>query len=188
MRCDRIWGARPATVVRDEAPPLVLFTAAGARWMAPTADDGRRLRLPTERWHLEPDVLPTHVLSFAWPDRRYAVLAIWNTDWTFTHWYVNVEDPPRPTAAGFDYEDLVLDAVVQPDRSSWSWKDEDELAEAIERGIYGPTDEDAFRAAAEEGIRHIIERRPPFDREWSGWRPDPSWLARELAPGWDAVT
>lgn len=186
--CDgRIWAARPATVVDGRGTPIRLYTAAGSRWMAPTGDDGSRLRLPTRPWRLERAVLPTHVLSFAWPDRRYAVLLVWNPDWTFEHWYVNVEDPLRPTRVGFDYRDLVLDAVVDPDRSTWAWKDEDEFADAIEGGIFDRHDERAFRAAAEEGVRHIVERHAPFDREWSGWRPDPSWPVPELPPGWDVV-
>jgi predicted RNA-binding protein associated with RNAse of E/G family len=155
--------------------------------MAPWADDGTRLRLPIRRWHLEPDFLPVHVLSFAWLDRRYAVLAIWREDWTFAHWYVNVEDPPRPTGVGFDYRDLVLDAVIEPDRSSWSWKDEDELAEAIDFGIYTPRDAQEFRQAGEHGVREVLEGRPPFDREWAGWRPDPAWSRAELPTGWDVV-
>jgi predicted RNA-binding protein associated with RNAse of E/G family len=187
VRDGRIWAARAATVVRDDEPPLLLFTSAGGRWMAPTGPDGSRLRLPTQPWHLEPDVMPTHVLSFAWPDRRYAVLAIWSADWSFAHWYVNVEDPLRPSAVGFDYRDHVLDAIVEPDRSSWSWKDEDELAEAIDRGIYSADQERAFRTAAVDGVHAIVERRPPFDRDWSDWRPDAAWSVRELPPGWDLV-
>lgn len=186
VRDGRIWAARPAVVVRDREPPVQLYTPAGAAWMAPTGDDGCRLRLPSASWHLEPDVLPTNVLSFAWPDRRYAVLAVWSDDWTFAHWYVNVEDPLRPARAGFDYRDLILDAIVEPGRETWSWKDEDELAEAIARGIFAPDDERAFRAEAEHGVRQVIERRPPFDREWIDWRPDPGWSRPELPPGWDA--
>lgn len=188
VRDGRIWAARPAIVVRDEDAPLQLYTPAGATWMAPTADDGSRLRIPTRPWHLEPDTLPTHVLSFAWPDHGYAVLAVWNRDWSFAHWYVNVEDPVRPTTVGFDYRDHVLDAIVASDRSSWSWKDEDELAQAIGYGIYGDRDERSFREAAEDGVRHILERRSPFDHEWFDWRPDPSWPRAELPPGWDIVS
>jgi hypothetical protein len=32
-----------------------------------------------------------------------------------------------------------------------------------------------------------MAREHPFDRDWSGWRPDPTWPLPELPPGWNVV-
>jgi hypothetical protein len=36
-------------------------------------------------------------------------------------------------------------------------------------------------------VEHILLREPPFDEDWSSWRPDPAWPAPELPTGWDLV-
>ncbi len=99
--------------------------------------------------------------------------------------HVNLEDPLRPSPAGFDTTDLILDAVVEPHGSAWRWKDEDELREAVRRGLFDRDDVEALYEAGRRGVAHVIERRPPFDRDWEGWRPDPSWPLPELPGGWD---
>ena len=64
---------------------------------------------PVQEWRYEPD-----------PDRRFA------------GWYVNLQKPFRRTARGFETMDLMLDLVVEVDRSWW-WKDEDELETFVVR-------------------------------------------------------
>ena len=88
---------------------------------------------------------------------------------------------------GFDYMDHVLDVVVDPDRSAWRWKDEDELKEAVERGSFSPDEALAIRAEAERGLTRLLDREPPFDRDWERWRPDPSWVVPQLPPDWENV-
>jgi hypothetical protein len=88
---------------------------------------------------------------------------------------VNLQSPLVSTAIGFDTVEHVLDVVIAADRSSWRWKDEDELDEAVARGIFSAADVSTFRAWGERAVAHVVDRRPPFDRDWSGWRPDPSW-------------
>jgi hypothetical protein len=81
-----------------------------------------------------------------------------------------------------------LDVRVAPDRSEWSWKDEDELAEAVALGIYTNDDARAFRSTGKRALQHVMDAEPPFDQDWSGWRADPAWPLPELRPGWDSVT
>ncbi|MGH2658205.1 MAG: DUF402 domain-containing protein, partial [Actinomycetota bacterium] len=115
----------------------------------------------------------------------HAVLLMFHPDWSVRHWYVNLQDPLRRTAMGFDTVDHVLDAIVEQD-GSWRWKDEDELEESVRRGIFSPGETMAFRAEGERAVHRLRNREPPFDRDWTTWRPDPSWPIAELPPGWDA--
>lgn len=184
----RIWSARAAIVVCDEPDERRLFTPAVTTILTASDERGRELRLPADTWSLRPNArLAWNVLSFAWPEEPYAVLAMWDERWRFRMWYVNVEDPLRATSLGFDTTECLLDVVIEPDLSSWRWKDEDELQDAVSRGLFTPERAAGFHDAADRGRRRVMDRRPPFDREWSDWRPDPSWPVPELPPGWDAA-
>jgi hypothetical protein len=44
-----------------------------------------------------------------------------------------------------------------------------------------------MRADGERAVRRILDREPPFDRDWTTWRPDPSWPVPILPEGWDRV-
>ena len=181
-----VWAARPATVVEDTPVQTMLFIPAGIRWMAPSYD-GKRLKIPQAEFELIPQRFDeTHVLSFSWSKTRYAVLLFFHLDWSPWSWYVNLEDPLRRTALGFDTLDHELDVIVELD-GSWRWKDEDDLAEAIHRGVIPAEEEPRLRADGERAVRRILGREPPFDRDWTAWRPDPAWPVPVLPEGWDRV-
>ena len=78
--------------------------------------------------------------------------------------------------------DHLLDVRISADRSAWSWKDEDELDEAVARGIYTQEDARSFRAAGERGVAHVLDGEPPFDADWSTWTPDPGGRRRRCPP------
>lgn len=184
----RIWEARAAIVVRADAEMLMFYRGPGSRSQIPVDAEGRELRLPHGEWSLAGYEAHRHVLSFAFPDTAHAVLALGDGQTgEFLGWYVNLEDPPRASSVGFDTTDHVLDVLVPPDRSTWTWKDEDELEEAVSLGLFSPDDAVRFREEGERAARAIIERRPPFDEPWEEWRPDPAWPAPELPAGWDRV-
>jgi hypothetical protein len=179
----RVWYVRPAIVVADGPDLRMFFVPPGVTALVPVDDDGTPLRLYTDRWSLRPERRgATGVLSFAFPDTAYAVILAYAREGTAPPYYVNLQSPLVPTSIGFDTIEHVLDVVIAPDRSAWRWKDEDELAEAVARGIFDADDAAAFRAWGERAIAHVVDRRPPFDRDWAGWRPDPSWTAPVLPP------
>jgi len=183
----RIWSARPLIVVRDEKEQRILYTPNGIRLMV-AGRDGKELRLPEAGWDLlERTLAKGPILSFSWPSTGHAILLFFQPNLTARTWYVNVEAPLRPTELGFDTEDRVLDVVVAPDGSGWEWKDRDELEEAVRRGLFTPYQAAEFEAEAEHGLHRLLDREPPFDRDWTSWRPDPSWPVPELPSGWDAV-
>jgi hypothetical protein len=127
------------------------------------------------------------MLSFAFPDTPYAVILGYDDDGRLFEYYVNLQTPLASSPAGFDTVEHLLDVTIPPDRSTWSWKDEDELEEAVASGLF--TEEDAawFRYWGERAVEHVLLREPPFDRDWSAWRPDPAWDAPTLPEDWDLV-
>jgi Protein of unknown function (DUF402) len=183
----RVWAARPATVVEDVPDQTMLFIPMGISWMAPF-HDGQRLKIPQPEFELAPLRYDEeiHVLSFSWPDTWYAVLLFLRADGPPDSWYVNLEEPLRRTGLGFDTLDHELDLVIELD-GSWRWKDEDDLAEAIRRGVIPAEEEPRMRADGERAVRRILDREPPFDRDWTAWRPDPAWPIPVLPDGWDRV-
>ncbi|MBI2238096.1 MAG: DUF402 domain-containing protein [Actinobacteria bacterium] len=184
----KVWAARPTTVVRDD-PDLRMFHAAPEwTWKCPAGPDGEWLRLPAEGWTLRDRDYGWRILSFSRPGIAHAVLAYWDPETDeFRRWYINLEEPLRPTPLGFDYLDHALDIVVAPDRSSWEWKDEDELEEAVERGLFSVEQAGEFRAEGRRAVERLLRGDPPFDRDWRDWRPDPAWAEPALPPGWEVV-
>ena len=171
-------------VVEDEPDQRMLYLPAGVRCAVPVGEDGSDLRVPDRPWRLEIRSRGDQpVLSFAWPEVPYAVL-LW-TSGDRPVWYVNLEEPLTRTPIGFDTVDHALDVLVELDGSSWSWKDEDELAEAIRDGLFTEEEAADFRTWGERARDRILAGEPPFDRDWTGWRPDPAWPTPELPDGWD---
>lgn len=120
----------------------------------------------------------THVLRFMRPGDRHTVELFWDEDWAFLAWYVNVQAPLVVRGDRFDTTDHALDVVVAPD-GSWSWKDEDELVEAVALGILTPAEARGVRA---EGERVIAER--PWPTGWEEWRPPDDWHPLPLPADW----
>ena len=183
----KIWTVRALTVVRDAPALLALYQPAGAPWKRPYGHDGRPLRLPLEPWTLRDDTLPETALRLIVPGEAHSVALIWREGWRLACWYINLEEPFLRTEIGFDYMDQTLDIVVEPDMSSWRWKDEDEFADGIATGIYWPEQAQAIRLEGERALARLLARKPPFDERWEGWRPDPEWRVPEIGTGWETV-
>ncbi len=180
----RVFCARPVTVVEDTPARSIFYVPPVIHALEPEDEEGAPVRIPDRRWRLkEHEVHHDHVLSFAFPDTSYAILASWDGDsGAFRGWYVNLQSPLRRTDIGFDTREHVLDVLVSSDRSSWRWKDEDELEQAVEEGLFSPQEAAGFRAAGERAAERVMLHEPPFDEDWERWRPPPGWNAPEL-PG-----
>jgi hypothetical protein len=172
----RTWEVRPVVVVADSPELIALFTPPDRPALAALSAGGSRMRLPVGEWELgavktfEFPVLGLHV-----PGTAHSVLLIWEPDWSLRQWYINLESDLRRTADGFECEDHVLDVVVAPDLSTWRWKDEDELEEALARGLFTSEQAAEFRAEGQRAIEWLQARRPPLDRDWASWRPPTGW-------------
>jgi len=177
----RTLSLRPVRVV-DDAPrrQSSFYFAPGSSWLNDPRDRGE-VRFLDDPWELEPKVRERPVLSFGFPDTPYAVLLTWSGDWTmFEGYYVNIQSPLRLHGDTVDYTDWFLDVRIPPERDTYEWKDEHELAEAVQRGLLTRSEADDVRWAGERAIEQVLLHEPPFDHEWSAWRPDPSWGPLDL--------
>jgi hypothetical protein len=123
------------TVVRDEEELIAVYLQPGTVFKMST-----RMTRPTEmqyilrsdeRYH-EAEWRDMDALILYRPGDAYSVWRFQRADdQRLKMWYVNLEEPWTRTSIGFDSRDHGLDVVVAPDLSSWSWKDEDEMAQEI---------------------------------------------------------
>jgi predicted RNA-binding protein associated with RNAse of E/G family len=108
-------------------------------------------------------------------------------DGNFLGWYVNLQRPIVRTSLGFDTSDLALDVIIRPDLVTYQWKDEDELAEDVERGFVTTEEGKAIRAEGEGVIETARGQGPPFGDGWEAWQPDASRVVPKIPDGWDRV-
>jgi hypothetical protein len=171
-----VWTERPVTVVVDEPDRVVLYQAPGSVTREPIDRSqrsdylrimaGRCWTLRDRAWH-PPGLLrigrvgqPFEVWRMSTPDERGVAC-----------WYINLQEPLRRTADGFETLDHVLDIVVAPDLSWWRWKDEDELLAAVDHGVIDAKEAAAIRATGESVVAAIERGEPPWDLTWATWQP-----------------
>jgi hypothetical protein len=106
-------------------------------------------------------------------------------DWEHVGWKVNPEAPWQRTRLGFDTTDHVLDAVICPDLCTWEWEDEDERAEAVERGLYSAKDAEQIRNRALRLVRRLLGAERAKAKAWAAWCPPQPGQLPTLLPGWD---
>ena len=185
----RIWSARPATVAAVHNDLLAAYLAPGTRFRVPAdTNHSQIVRRLHDGWELT-DYTWTkgRALHLLMPDVGYSVHLWWlPPDWRFGGWYINLQESVRPTRFGFDSMDQLLDIVVDPDLT-WRWKDEDELAEAVELGLMTEGDASEVRREGERAIERLEARRSPFCDGWETWRPDPASPLPGLPAGWDRL-
>ncbi|MEO8458418.1 MAG: DUF402 domain-containing protein [Chloroflexota bacterium] len=177
----KTWTLRPVTVVSDTPETTVLFMPHGVSWRGAVTMAGEILRVPWEPWEVAPPKLwENHYLRISVPGEDYSIAAIWHSSWRMFGWYLNIEEALRPTQFGFDYMDWTLDVFISRDRRFHTWKDEEELEEAVRRGVYSPELAVHIREAGERGLARLLAGESPFDEAWQDWRPDPGWTLPQL--------
>lgn len=180
----------PVSVAADEPAATQLFVAAGTPIRVRAALDGVKIARDlsyrerfAQSWRLGDDVWSGHNLLMLTPaGAAHSFWAHWDESWRFGGWYVNLQEPLRRSRYGFDTADNVLDLVIEPDLSGWRWKDEDELRDAIALGRFDQRDADELYREGERAVATLERRAWPFDRDWSGWRPEPGWPSPRLVP------
>ncbi|GAC1672216.1 MAG: DUF402 domain-containing protein [Candidatus Dormibacteraceae bacterium] len=193
---DKLWAARPATVVDDSGRQLALWCPKGTMRKVPAAPPNRqqpatRAEHFTSALSLGDWVLVDHEwdVSTLWliePEAWHAVWVSFLPDGRHFGWYVNLQEPCRRTKNGIQAMDLMLDILVSPDRT-WRWKDEDEFDAVIAAGLYSDATVLAVRNEAESVIRRIEQHAAPFDDTWIAWRPPAEWKLPVLPHGWDQI-
>jgi Protein of unknown function (DUF402) len=190
---DEVWAARPMKVVHDQDDYVALWFPEATRWKAPVPPPGRSWEnsrgewiatcLERGEWAFVDREWDVSTLVLMRPGDWHALWCSWR-DGQHLSWYVNLQEPFRRTNGGFETMDLALDVIIPADRGDWYWKDEDELATFVERGVF---DEELAVRLREEGLRVVgrAERSEwPFADGWPDWRSDPSWGRPELPDEW----
>lgn len=173
----RAWEIRRPIIVEDTSGLLAVYNAPGSPVRVAAGPDGKRLRLPPPEWSMADAAIPSdrRILGLHPPGSDHSVRVVWDHSWRLLYWYINPEQDRQRNPRGFDFEEHVLDLVVEPDMKSWRWKDEDELAEAVKRGLFTPEQAATFREEGKRALEWLLARRPPYDRPWEDWRPPPDW-------------
>lgn len=163
---------------------VMLHVANGTRFKSARAPDGSKQRSLAE-WVLA-DALwsggeALHVVKASdW----FAVICLWKQE-TFAGWHINFQRPLRPSALGWDTEDLLLDIEVAPD-GSWTLEDRADLEQAVNGGYFDCETQQAVMNAVEEALARLGRREDPFG---DGWTVPPE-LARgpvALPAGWESL-
>ena len=171
-----------------ETPVLYGVTDPSAKY------DGGNRRLSAEtmiakQWDMaERNWHTSGTLRIKNPRFMWSLWVFWEPNMTEVRsWYINIDATYKRTRLGFDTWDMFLDVVVQPDRKTWRYKDEDEFAEAIEAGIFTAFEAQEVRDTAARALQTIAENRKPFSNIWADWRPDILWRIPQIPKNWNEI-
>jgi hypothetical protein len=186
---NKVFSIIPVRVVKDTANWSALYLPPKTPCLWPHTQEGKTIRLPTDEWVLDGEAwTSSDVLYLVKPGTGYTAIAFWDSDHNFDHWKINLEEPMRRTSLGFDYMDQTLDILISGDRSTWKWKDEDELRQAQALGIFSVDQVNELYQRGERVIQSILANEPPFDGGWEKWKPNLSWREPiDLPQGWDCI-
>ncbi|OGN93569.1 MAG: hypothetical protein A2Z71_10710 [Chloroflexi bacterium RBG_13_50_21] len=182
----KLWWACPAFVVQDTPDLIALYWPVGTPTRSPvrrpTVEDGlyNRIELIERNW-TDNDVLSLNTRGAA-----HSIEVMWEEN---THnlrcWYVHLQEPLRRTRIGFDTMDQMLDIVINPDRTKWHWKDEDEFSEAEEIGVYSREKVQSIRQEGQRVIGLLNTNASPFCDGWENWTPPREWGIPVFPLGWE---
>lgn len=168
----------PFIVVRDTDELTALYIPKGAISMRWGMVEGTRKLIETP-WRRD-------TLRLMFPGATHSVWASWDGEGderTFHGYYINMEEPFRRTAIGFDTNDHTLDVVVQPDLS-WAWKDLEDFERLVATGSFSAEFGAAVKAEGERAIGILERRGSPFCDGWDSWQPDLAWGVPVLPENW----
>jgi hypothetical protein len=180
---ERVCFAGSVIVVEESAQRTLLFTPMGTPVMHTPIDyrAGTIGEPQLRTWHT------THNLRFLEPDSGYCISALYDGNGgQFLCWYIDLIEPFRRVRDGVVLWDLALDIVVAPDLS-WTMKDEDHFDLIQKHGWITPRRAAQVRRDAQQAIKRIERRQPPFNENWHNWRPSSAWSVPALPAGWDIV-
>jgi protein associated with RNAse G/E len=132
-----------------------------------------------ERWTWRGTTVLTHLC----PGEYFSVNRFLEAQDRGVGWYINFELPFRRTGIGVDTFDLLLDLVVEPGLSSYSWKDEDEYTHARRLGVIHDALHRRIDEARQRAVALVEACGGPFCQDWSAWQRDPAWPTPNLPAG-----
>ena len=176
--------------MEDSPDRIAVHIAPGANFMAPSCDRAEYLRvLASRKWRLSQHIWYDEPMLWSTaPGEACSVWTIWQGEsWHHSGWKVNPEAPWSRTRLGFDTADHVLDAVIEPDFRSWSWKDVEELAEAVSLHLLTPDEAATVRLEAERVLYRLVDGGREEAMKWAAWRPQGAWTTPILDSSWEQV-
>jgi hypothetical protein len=181
----RPWLAIPERVIEDRDGLLVTYIATGAPFgYAPgpwPTETGLHPWYPKERWEGHGTLVVQR------PGDAYAVWHFWGgEERRFEAWYLNLQEPFRRTAIGYDTQDHELDVIVLED-GQWFFKDDEKMEQRIREGRYSPDEVLEIRALGNRIGVMLDARDTWWDPAFAAWAPDPTWDPPSLTAGWEAV-
>jgi predicted RNA-binding protein associated with RNAse of E/G family len=186
---EKLWFAIVAYIVQDTDDLIALYWHAGT----PNRLPGWRITGKDFLVEKQPKLIAstwtrTNLLMLAKPGETHSIELMWDGEsGEFLCWYVNLQEPLRRTPLGFDTMDLALDVVINPDRSKWRWKDENEFAGLIELGLVSSSEAKAIRSEGERVIQMAETNQSPFCDGWENWSAPEDWEIPEFPPDWDQI-
>ena len=191
----RISKVVPAIVVEDSGERISCLVLDGTQIKERVRIDGTPISRSLS--YLERFGIDWRLADGVWKDESYLwtsvpgaacnIAMIFSGDFSAFHgWYVNLQEPLRRSAIGFDTSDQVLDIWVTPN-GEWKWKDLDEFAEALEMGRFSAKEADTIRAEGERVINQIERTEWPFQLVWDEWKPNPTLSVPSLPSSWDTL-
>lgn len=185
----KVFWATPTIVVQDTSELIVLYMPAGVLGKDTDHKPTPQELLSIDKIHISDTQWErTDVLILVVPEEAFSTYIMWETGTkNLDCWYVNLQEPIRRTNIGFDTMDNMLDVVISPDMSEWSWKDEDEFEEAQKVGFYSAEKAFEIRAAGEKAIQLVTKERCSFYKQWEKWQANPEWELPKLSPNWHKI-
>lgn len=176
------WVGYATYVVEDSFDLLAVYLPSGSELGFP--------EWPFDRWrHPWQTAGHTHwsghgKLVLQRPDDAYSVELFWSgPEREFEGWYVNLQDPIRRHAHGFDTLDHELDYWVRPD-GTWEEKDRELFEQRVAEERYTPEQAESIRRVGAQ-VRSMLDwRNQWWDLSWSTWQPPTEWGALQLPAGW----
>jgi len=165
----------PARVVEDNENRTILYVSVGSSYsQANWVGTGEMKKSSADDF--EERTWERHsILRFMYPETPYSLWVLFDpAEHAFERWYINIEMEFVRTQVGFDTQDYELDVVVHPDYS-WVWKDEDELRNWVDQGVFTESQASDFRRYGLEAVNRIDSQTAPFTEEWKNWKPDSEW-------------
>ena len=169
----RVWLRFPVRVVRDDPGLLATYVPEGTPFEFPEGSwptsNGRHPWHGRERWKGH------GLLMLQRPGEAYAIWLFWHgPEREFRGWYVNLQEPFRRDAQGYDTQDLELDIWVPLD-APWEWKDDELLDERVREGRFTAAQAAEIRAEGARIAADLDAGRRWWSDDWASWTPDHAW-------------
>ena len=178
------WEGMLVRAIEDSPEHLISYTPEGSSFGFPPGDwpttSGKHPWSDRGSWQGH------GCLMIQRPDVGHAIWHFWGgPERKFLCWYINLQEPFRRTAIGYDTQDLELDIIVYPN-GKWQLKDDELMEQRILDGRWNAEQVAEIRNEARKLTDRLDSGERWWPLEWQHWQPDPQWqVPRALPAGWE---